>query len=131
MRKGFTLVESIIVIAIIATLSVILVPSFLEYIEDSNIKAASSNAKSFETIYNAERSKAIANTEGAIEVVTVLTNLSSINPKLASDPNMSYIIEEDTAKLIKVCYLYEEQCFNPEGNIEHNIIKPGSDYYEK
>ncbi len=45
MKKGFTLVEVVIVLAVIAILSAILVPSIMKNIEDSRIARAKSDVK--------------------------------------------------------------------------------------
>lgn len=48
-KKGFTLVELVVVIAIIGVLAAILVPSMMGYVKKSRLKTANSNAK---TAYN-------------------------------------------------------------------------------
>ena len=49
-KKGFTLIELIIVIAIIAILAAIALPKFMDVRENSNIKADISNAKNIQLV---------------------------------------------------------------------------------
>ena len=44
-KKGFTLVELVVVIAIIGVLAAILVPSMMGYVKKSRLKTANGNAK--------------------------------------------------------------------------------------
>ena len=50
-RKGFTIVELVIVIAVIAILATVLVPTFGNVIEKANITSAKQNAKNTYTEY--------------------------------------------------------------------------------
>lgn len=97
-KKGFTLVELVVVIAIIGVLAAILVPSMMGYVKKSRLKTANGNAK---TAYNAVAEYVTdQETLGQLASVDNDTAVSGAKSALASNGTDAGVVACDVENVI-------------------------------
>lgn len=96
-KKGFTLVELVIVIAVIAVLSAILIPTFGNVIKEANETAAYDSAKTAYQNFLVENGKNIDYADSAAYILVLENEVDNNNEINAA----KYIFEVKDATLIK------------------------------
>ncbi len=101
LKKGFTLVELVIVIAVIAILSAVLIPTFGNVIQNSKDTAAFSNAKSAIDSYTISQADNGNTANLANGWVVVFTGKTNYEAKTLTLDNSTYIFEYKDGALVQ------------------------------
>lgn len=80
-KKGFTLIELIVVIAILGILMLFLVPAFKGYLDDANQMVAKSHAKTVETVFRATNAN-LSSTGESVENFEFFNQTPDKKPKI-------------------------------------------------
>lgn len=105
LKKGFTLVELVIVIAVIAILSAVLIPTFGNVIQNSKNTAAYENATNAVNGYimnQAENENAASLPKGYIVVFTSAQTYKTTGTTTFTIPDSAYVFEYDGNAVNKI-----------------------------
>lgn len=120
-KKGFTLIELIVVIAVIGILVLLAAPKFLGYTQDANVSAMQSDAKVLSNaalVYNVEHDNTWPTT-GAEQTLTIPGGATVKGKALDAT------LLKDTVKNIKGDYT--NYIMDAEGNVYHTTGVKGKD----
>ncbi|MGO2343331.1 pilin [Vibrio litoralis] len=124
LQKGFTLIELMIVVAVIGVLAAIAIPQYQNYVKKAALGSALATATALKT--NVEDTIAVKGTFPSDTLSFALGNLSLNNTASAADGNIEASINDGPAKGAKVI-LKRDVDGNWECNIDGDGVNANSD----